>query len=338
VQMPNMKADNVERFYDEDDDEFTQVQRVKTPQGQAQFSQTQGQNPQGQNPQGQNPQGQAQFSQGQTQVQGQGQTQVQLDGEYDEFGQVQPPVTDTTFGVEPVSVQGQPVEGEIVPGMVATFNDRPGEVLAYVPAEQMVVLRLSDTQEEVQIHESKITIIGDKIFENENSLKSSIGKLITETKKRKVAENTQPHFLQFLTEKNKQLYYSLNNDDKEKVKMSLNESNYYSENQVLKIMSDALSVKKTFEDVLVENIPSDLQPIYENLSNDEKKNILLTAKLYPNLDTPAKIEAFWNSRKLENYSLIKESKQVLTKNQLVDNSTLSDTQLDRFYQRLKNLE
>ena len=341
AQMPNMKVQNVERFYDNDTDtDFVQNQN----QTQAQTTDAI-QSPIQLDADAQVQDVQAQAQQGQEFVQQDAQAQAEVD----EFGQpvqaqtqidvqAQPPVVDTSIGVAPVSVQGQEVvSDQIVPGMTATFNDRPGEVMAYMPNDGMVLLKLTDNQEELQIHESKIIIIGDKILENEDSLKSQIGKLITETKKRKVAANSEPHFLQFLTERNKKSYHSLTDEDREKVKLALNESTYYSENQVLKAMTDALSVKKTFEDVLVENIPSDLQPIYEGLENDQKKSILLTAKLYPNLDTPAKMEAFWNSRKMENYSLIKESKQVLQKNQLVDNTTLSEDQLDRFYNRLKNI-
>ena len=171
-------------------------------------------------------------------------------------------------------------------------------------------------------------------------MKSYIGNLITETKKRKASETQDPQFVQFLTEKNKQSWYNLTPEDKEKVIFTVNESKdpIYSENQVLSTIEKSLSVEKTFEDVLLDNMPSDLKPTWEKLEENYKLSIISTAKLYPALNTPTKIEKFWESRKLETYTMINEnSKSVINENRVVDNTSLSDNEIDSFISKIKNL-
>ena len=203
----------------------------------------------------------------------------------------------------------------------------------------IIVVKLADSGELVEVHESKVTVIGDRIMETEDSLKSYIGNLITETKKRKASETLEPMFVQFLTEKNKQAWYGLTSEDREKVIFSINESKetIYTESQLLYAISNALSVKKSFEDVLVENMPQDLKPIWGSLNENQKLGIISTAKLYPSLDTPTKIEKFWESRKLESFTMINESKKVLNETRLIDNTSLSDSQIDSFINKIKNL-
>jgi len=227
----------------------------------------------------------------------------------------------------------------MVPGATVSIEDRTGEILASNPTNGIVTIKLSDNNELVEVHESKVTIIGDKIMETEDSLKYYIGNLITETKKRKASETKDPHFVQFLTEKNKQAWHGLSIEDKEKVIFTINESKtpIYSEPQLLNAIKNALSVQKTFEDVLVESIPSELQPIWEQLNENYKKSIISSAKLYPSLDTPTKIEKFWESRRLESYTQLNESKTVLNENKVVDNTSLTDDQIDSFISKIKNL-
>jgi hypothetical protein len=167
----------------------------------------------------------------------------------------------------------------------------------------------------------------------EKSLKENLNTLINETKKRKASEDDQPHFLMFLTEKRKAAYYALSNDDKTKVKLALKESEgkYTSEAQVIAIMNEALSPKrKSFNDLLIEAMPSELKPIWEKLDNTVKQNVLATARLFPALDTVQKFESFWMSRDLERYTNEKPSKQLITENRIVDDSKLTESQLDRF--------
>ena len=227
---------------------------------------------------------------------------------------------------------------EFNPGDVVAVGDQTGEIIATNPQNGFVVIKLDieneeGVQQELEVHESKVTRLGNKMKNIEKSLKENINNLILETKKRKASEEDQPHFLMFLTEKRKAAYYALSNDDKVKVKMALkeNEGNYVSEAQVIAIMNEALSPKKrTFNELLIEAMPSELKPIWEKLDTNVKNNILTSARLFPSLDSVQKFESFWFSRDLERYTNEKPSKQLITENRLVDGSKLTESQLERF--------
>ena len=224
------------------------------------------------------------------------------------------------------------------PGDVVAVGDQTGEVMATNPQNGFIVVKLdvlSDEGEpqEIEVHESKVTKLGNKLKTIQNTLKDNIATLINETKKRKASEDDQPHFLMFLTEKRKAAYYSLSNEDKTKVKLALKEKEgkYTSEAQVLSIMNESLSPKRrSFNELLLDAMPSELTPIWEKLDTNVKQQILTTSRLFPALDTVQKFESFWYSRDLERYTNEKPAKQLITETRLVDGSKLTESQLDYF--------
>lgn len=234
---------------------------------------------------------------------------------------------------EPVVADKDDVDTLPTPGETIAIGDQTGEVLATNPQNGMIVVQLDTQEEPVEIHESKLTRLGNRIGNIEKSLKENLNTLINETKKRKASEEDQPHFMMFLTEKRKAAYLALSNEDKTKVKMALNEQigNYTSEAQVLAIMNEALSPKKkTFNEMLLDAMPSELKPIWEKLDINVQQHILSTSRLFPSLDTVQKFESFWLSRDLERYTNEKPSKQLITENRLVDGSKLTESQLENF--------
>jgi hypothetical protein len=225
------------------------------------------------------------------------------------------------------------VATELTPGETVAVGDQTGEVLATNPQTGIVVVQLDTQEEPIQVQESQVTRLGSKLNEIQNSLKQNLNTLILETKKRKASENDQPNFLLFLTEKRKQAYFALSNEDKTKVKFALKESEgkYTSEAQVLAIMNEALSPKKkTFNELLLDAMPSDLKPIWEKLDTNIQNNIISTSRLFPSLDSIQKFESFWYSRDLARYTNEKPAKTLITENHIVDNSKLTESQLDVF--------
>jgi len=350
MQVPNMRqVSDVDKYYDEEDD-FTQRPQTQSEpvQGEPVQEPVQGEV---QEPVQEPVEEPVQGEPVQEPVQGEP-IQTEIPAQQPEGGMVQEPIT-SEIPVDAQTIPGQPVDGmpasvegepvgaqvQLVPGATVSIEDRTGEILASNPTSGILVVKMADNNELVEVHESKVTVIGDRIMETENSLKSYIGNLITETKKRKASENQEPNFVQFLTEKNKKAWYGLSNEDKEKVIFAVNESKepIYTEKQVLYAIQNALSVQKTFEDVLIENMPSELKPIWEQLNANFQKSIISSAKLYPDLSTPSRMEKFWESRKLETYTSINESKKVLNENRVVDNTSLSDEQIDAFISKIKNL-
>ena len=84
----------------------------------------------------------------------------------------------------------------------------------------------------------------------------------------------------------------------------MNESAYTSEQDVLNIIRESLSTSsKSEEDTLIDAIPDELVPVWNGLNDTVKQSVLSQAKFYPNLTgTQPKMESFWNSRDLEQYS------------------------------------
>jgi hypothetical protein len=232
---------------------------------------------------------------------------------------------------EEPNVQGE--GGEITPGETVAIGDQTGEVLATNPQTGIIVVQLDTQEEPVEVQESKVTRLGSKLRLVEKSLKENLNTLIQETKKRKASEDDQPNFLMFLTEKRKAAYYSLSNEDKTKVKIALKESEgkYTSEAQVIAIINEALSPKrKSFDELLLDAMPSELKPIWEKLDANVQGQILATSRLYNALDSEQKFESFWLSRDLARYTNEKPAKQLITENHIVDDSKLTESQIDRF--------
>ena len=282
-----------------------------------------------------------------------------IDNEEEEEGEnIQPQVQE-----EPVQpqVQDDDISIQLIPGTTVSIEtpegDKEGEILSYNPNDGFAIVKLSEpvqgqpqaqepvqgqpqVQEpvqEIQVHESKIRIVGDKLNENEKSIKDSISQLITEAKKRKAFDELQPHFLMFLSEKNKTVWNELSREDKEKIVVAMNESSYLSEKDVLNIIRETLDTnKKTEEEILIDAIPEDLIDTWNSLNDTVKKSVLAQAKFYPNLVTSeSKMESFWNSRGLVKYN---ETKVLLNENKKYINDTkLADNQVDKYLNVFKNL-
>ena len=230
------------------------------------------------------------------------------------------------------------IQDEPVQGQPQAQPQVQGQPQAQPQAQGQPVQSTQTQAQEIRVHESKITVIGDKVFESEKSIKNSISQLISEAKKRKAAEEYQPHFLLFLTEKNKTVWNDLSIEDKEKVIIAMNERNYTSERDVLNVIREALdSTSKTEEEILIESIPTDLFKIWESLSDKSKKGVLAQAKFYSNLtSSKEKMISFWNSRGLDKIST--DRKILLNeKKQYVNDVKISDSEIDRYINVFKNL-
>ena len=255
-----------------------------------------------------------------------------------EEGQAEEGKPEDIEGVNAEEVQGEGGEEEseigIVPGMVVQIDDdKTGEVLATNDETGIVVVKMGETGEAQEIEESRVKFLSNgKLYENENKLHTEAKNLILEFKKREASKVEDPHFLLFLTEKQKASYYGLTPEDKEKVNFAMNENkgNYTNANEVLSIIQRAIAKQtRPLNEMLVENIPSDLKPLWEKLNPKVQEGILSGAQFYTNL-TEDKIESFWVTRDLETYvSNSNAGKKVLNENiNTYDNGKLSDEQLE----------
>lgn len=347
-----LNEDDIQRFYNDNDEDMIK----RRAQGQSQIqtqTQTQVQNiPSNDDVQETQPIVSTSVQEpinSQEEIQHEIQQEVQepINSQESELTEVQP--IEGVVGAQPIpgestepisSVEGLPIQDEvqIEVGGTYKFEDKPVEVIAHSPEEKITVIRDLKTNSELKVESCKLIKLEKNIEDKDTSLTKYVENLITETKKRKASETQEPHFVSFLTEKNKKAFNALSSEDKEKVVFAINEStNYYNESDVLKLMTEALTPKKSFDEILIENIPSDLKPVWEKMNENHKKTVLSQASLFPNLDNSRKMESFWGTRQLERYLSVNEKKTVLNENVLSDNSKLSEQQLDSILSKLKNL-
>lgn len=168
----------------------------------------------------------------------------------------------------------------------------------------------------------------NKCNENkETDLSKSIDKLIKEAKKRKASETNEHHFLKFLNKKQIDAFYGLEQDDQEVVVAHINEKGkYYSTNDVLKLVNEALKSKEeSLEDRLIRLMPEALTDRWEKISEAAKISILSQSRLHPsanwNKDT---IEHFWLTRKFpiinENRTLVAKEEKLIQEDKLSNNA------------------
>jgi hypothetical protein len=125
-----------------------------------------------------------------------------------------------------------------------------------------------------------------------------IGELINEAKKRKAASNEVPHFFEFMTEGQIQDFKMLTFEEQEKVKVLAETNEYFSNDDVMSIIKEALEAEKpsVFE-TLVQHLPADLKDEWEALTESRKVEILNTTRFH-NVSTTGLIENFWRTRPL----------------------------------------
>jgi len=174
--------------------------------------------------------------------------------------------------------------------------------------------------------------------DSDSELSESIDKLIEEAKKRKVSETTDVNFLKFMSKSQVDSFYALSNDEQESVKVHINERDYFTQKDVLLLISEALSTKnESLEERIIRLMPENTKPIWEQLNDTSKKSILSQARLYPEdvLTTEAQVEHFWSTRKLKTNESV--TKKLVSHESLIQEDKLSDNDVQAIMERFKNI-
>ena len=181
---------------------------------------------------------------------------------------------------------------------------------------------------------------GDKTMKygNEDTeLSESINKLIEEAKKRKVSENNDLNFLRFLNKSQVDSFYALTNEEQETVKLHINERSYFTQKDVLSLISESLSTKnETLEERVIKLMPETTKALWSQLNESAKKSILSQARLYPEevLMNESQVEHFWNTR---NFKINETTKKLVSHEALIQEDKLSDNDAQSILERFKNL-
>ena len=171
---------------------------------------------------------------------------------------------------------------------------------------------------------------------SDSELSNQIDKLIEEAKKRKVSETNDLHFLKFLNKSQVDSYYNLTNEEQEQVKLYINERSYFTSAEVLRLITESLSVKnESLEERLIRLMPENIKPIWSQLNESVKKSTLSQARLYPDLNTESKVEHFWLTRGFKKNE--STTKKLVKHNSLIQEDKLSDNDMTAIMERFKNL-
>lgn len=201
-----------------------------------------------------------------------------------------------------------------------------------------VVIEMSETGEQVLKQSNELVPLNDD--GTKSSLTDEVNSLIEEAKKREASKDVDPHFFTFLSESQKSNFKQLQEDDQEKIKVAINESDgYFSQSDVLKVMYKALEVEsETIEEKLVKNMPDDVRPIWENLDAKSKNRVFAQSRIH-NLNTSDLMEHFWRTRPQlkDNSNMITEGKKTISTD-IIDNSLLGDDVINMFKNKFENLK
>ena len=173
---------------------------------------------------------------------------------------------------------------------------------------------------------------------SDSELSESIDKLIEEAKKRKVSETSDLNFLKFMSKSQVDSYYALTNEEQETVKLHINERSYFTQKEVLSLISEALSTKnETLEERVIRLMPENTKAIWNQLNESGKKSILSQARLYPEevLMTESQVEHFWNTRNLKKNE--STTKKLVSHEALIQEDKLSDNEVSAIMERFKNI-
>ena len=173
---------------------------------------------------------------------------------------------------------------------------------------------------------------------SDTELSKSINKLIEEAKKRKAAETSDLHFLKFLNKSQVDSFYSLTNEEQESVKLYISEKSFFTQTDVLRLISEALTAKnETLEERVIRLMPENIKPIWNQLNENSRKSVLSQARLYPVevMATDSQVEHFWMTRNLKKNESV--TKKLVSHESLIQEDKINESELKSIMERFKNL-
>jgi hypothetical protein len=221
-------------------------------------------------------------------------------------------------------------------------EENEGEEAAYSSEEEDENGIAEIAPENVHAYEEEEEACGPNEYEvngsSDSELSESIDKLIEEAKKRKVSETSDLNFLKFMSKSQVDSYYALTNEEQDTVKLHINESSYFTQKEVLSLISEALSTKnESLEERVIRMMPDNTKAIWEQMNESAKKSIISQARLYPAevLTTEGQVEHFWATRNLKKNESV--SKKLVSHEALIQEDKLSDNDVTAIMERFKNV-
>lgn len=242
------------------------------------------------------------------------------------------PAGDGTVPSTPEATDIQPegtpasVGSDIMGALVQILGSDATGVVCEVTPDGKLIIQKSGTEEMTE----PMTMEQVQVINTDENVLEAVNKALAEIKKAKIVANTDPHFFCFLSEQQVNDFKALDEATRETVLLAMNESEYSSSNDVLRIIGHAVTNKNvSYEDKLVSAMPETLKEAWTAMVPELKNQVIVESK-YFSLVSTADIQNFWNTRNFAKAvlnpeaHLVKESLNV----EVVDK--FSDEFVDKF--------
>ncbi len=209
-------------------------------------------------------------------------------------------------------------------------TDETGTIISIDP-DGSVLIKISGSEEQKLYNSDAIEYIDNS--SDTTDLLEATKNFISQVKKRETSKIETPHFFNFLNESQIADFNNLSADDQAKVKVAINESEYFTSTDIMRIIEKTLSKKElTKTQRIVNGLPEDLKPIWESLST-ESKNMILNKSKFFNVRTDEQIANFWESMNLSTDTKINESKGIDT-----NTDELTNNMIDSFKKKFEKFQ
>ena len=235
---------------------------------------------------------------------------------------------DTTFDttVEPS------METTLLSALVKILgSDETGIVLEITPDNKLVIQK-SDSDETFEVEQDQV-----EVLDTDDNVAERVSTLLDEIKKQNAISNQQPHFFSFLSEEQIIDFKLLEKEAQNNILIAFENAEYFNSQDVLNIIGEALNKKDvSYEDNLINNIPTEIKEAWNVLTLDQKVSIITESKYFP-LHTKGDIKSFWNTRPFA--KAVNSPEATLIKESLLNDKTeLNENYTDAFLKAIENLK
>ena len=242
--------------------------------------------------------------------------------------EVQPPVDDAPIGdvapEEPVTDFGYG------PDQVVRVGDNTGTIIK-VNTDGSVIIKVAGSDEEMPVSAGEFSLV-DIDDDVDNMEIPSVDTVNNTVEAAKVEKNnvTEPPFFMFMNKNQKFEFNSLPIELKSKIVEHMNNSEYFSNKDVITLISNALNTYMTIEEMLDTYMPEDVKPVWEGFDAEKKEMVLNAARLY-NVNNRDKVESF-SRTKIFDVSETASAREVAT------SEVLSENALNSLFRDIDRLE
>ena len=210
-------------------------------------------------------------------------------------------------------------------------SDETGIVLEITPDNKLVIQK-SDSDETFEVEQDQV-----EVLDTDDNVAERVSTLLDEIKKQNAISNQQPHFFSFLSEEQIIDFKLLEKEAQNNILIAFENAEYFNSQDVLNIIGEALNKSTvSYEDNLINNIPTEIKEAWNVLTQDQKVSIITESKYFP-LHTKGDIKSFWNTRPFA--KAVNSPEATLIKESLLNDKTeLNENYTDAFLKAIENLK